>query len=71
MSDIDEKSYALSRELDEAMVPVTPFEEKCADGMCTISGGRRRRSRRHRKSRKSRRHRKTRRNHRSRRYRRR
>jgi hypothetical protein len=48
-------------------------EEKkdCADGMCTISGGRRRRSRRHRKSRKSRRHRKTRRNHRSRRHRRR
>jgi hypothetical protein len=45
-------------------------KDECSNGMCTISGGRRRRSRRHRKSRKSRRHRKTRRNHRSRRYRR-
>ncbi len=40
----------------------------CPNGICTISGGRRRRQR---KSRKTRRHRKTRRNHRSRRFRRR
>jgi hypothetical protein len=72
MSNISDEDYVFSRELEESMVPVTPFKkDECADGMCTISGGRRRRSRRHRKSRKSRRHRKTRRHHRSRRYRRR